>query len=151
MHAPLYAQQFRSLVWRRRILALGAFGATVAAVVVVTAATLGGGTSGAAGISLDGLRGHPVTVGGAGHLSRPVQQAAGAPGAAAGTMLVVGGVDDGGSGLSAIQRVEGTSSKIGGRLPSSLVGAGAVGIRGAVYVFGVGRSGAGGGGTLGVG
>jgi hypothetical protein len=150
MPAPLYAQQPRTLVWRRRVAALGTFGATVAAVVVVTTSTLGGST-GSSGVSLDTLRGNPVSVAGAGHLTRPVQQAAGAPGGAAGAMVGVGGVDDRGAAVSSIQRLEGTSSTVDERLPSGLAGAGAVGIRGAVYVFGGGGGGGGGGAAAGSG
>jgi N-acetylneuraminic acid mutarotase len=135
MRESPHLQQPRSLIWRRRILALGTFGATIVAVVVITAATLGGGSA-AGGLTLSSLRGHPVQLGSAGHLVPGVQRAAGAPGGTAGAMLVVGGLDDGGTKVGSVQRLEGATATAVGRLPSAVSGAAAAKLVNLVYVFG---------------
>jgi hypothetical protein len=136
MRHTLHVQQPRSLILRRRFIALGSFGATVAAVVIVTATTLGGGGGGGGGLSLDALRTHLVSVGAFGHLARPVAQAAGAASGALGAMLVLGGRDDGGARVRDVQRLEGAGASVVGHLPGGLAGAGAAPIRGSVYLFG---------------
>jgi hypothetical protein len=147
MRQPLNAQQPPSLIWRRRLLALGAFAGAVAAVVLVVASTLGGGGAGGVGgsgagaggvgtISLGSLRGHPVRVVAAGRLAQPVAAAAGAAGGTAGSMLVLGGVDPAGAPARSVQRLDGAAGSLVGRLPAGLAGAAAVEVTNTVYVFG---------------
>ncbi len=142
MREPLYAQQSRSLIWRRRVVALGAFLGAIVAIVIVVTSTLGGGggSSASSGFSLATLRGHPVMVAAVGHLSTPVQQAAGAP-EGAGGMLVLGGRDQSGAAPATIQRLDSAGTgRVAGRLPSGLVGAGAAELASAVYLFGGGSA-----------
>ena len=136
MRESLYAQQPASLIWRRRVVVFGMFGSTVAAIVVVTAATLGG-SGGSARMSLESLRGSPVRVGSAGHLVQPVDRRPGRRAGRSGRCSCSAGSTRPGAGQRdpAVRRGE---RGVVGHLPSGLPGAGAAELGGTVYVFGGG-------------
>ncbi|MCA1656661.1 MAG: hypothetical protein LC713_02955 [Actinobacteria bacterium] len=137
MSHQLYAKQPPSLIWRRRVIALGAFGAILGAIVVIIATTLGGGGgSASAGRSIDSFRGHPVTVAASQYLAQAVERAAGVPSGAVRTMLVLGGRSGQGAAVNSIQELASVTGRVVGHLPNPTAGGGAVNLAGTVYLFG---------------
>jgi N-acetylneuraminic acid mutarotase len=140
---------------RRRVKALGAFGAAVVALVITVIASLNTGGSSSTSIPLSSKAGQartgPVRGGAApvapptlavarvGSLPSPVAGPAGAV-SASGDVLLIGGFDSAGTVVGAIDRIATGHASQAGVLSNPLHGAVATRVGGAVYLFGGGAS-----------
>lgn len=117
--------------WRRRLAVLGSLTAAVGAfaIVVVTSLHLAPGATPA-------VRSALLAVRRIGALATPVQSAAGVPASTGVGIVVLGGLDQAGASLDAIQQFAATKASVLGHLPSAVRSAGAVRIGSTAYILG---------------
>jgi N-acetylneuraminic acid mutarotase len=116
--------------WRRRVAALATMLAITAAVILVVLGTLRPGAATTAVLAA------PLRVRALANLATPVQGAAAVQLASGEGMLVVGGLDQAGAAVDAIQRVAGSKATVLGTLPTAVRDAAAVRIGKAAYLLG---------------